>query len=341
MVQSPQITSNSGATALSPSAGKSMRKQTGDGETFASLLDTNSGSVTAASPDSATSAGGVAQSATVPPRERAPSDFQPLAKPAPHAGAVKSGLDVATSKRADGASDAVRTQSPIDEHASSPASDLVFFSRAFLPTGNPGTAPVRRSSQSATDAASSETMIDAKNANQSGSENFTEIHNVCSPNKHGSKWWRRCARGADPKLTGDQCRDGASAGRNGNFDRKPYQRQPCYRARCHPDECECCKRCRAGGRRQLRCRRRCCIQGNGRPGRNAEGRGFAPRRSESRRWRPEPGCWRSEPSCWRSEPRRWRTGASWGAGQAGVNRLSPRCKRHSPARKYRAFEVNS
>jgi hypothetical protein len=186
MVQSPQITSSSGATALSPAAGKSMRKQAGGGETFASLLDTNSGGVTAASPDSATSAGGVAQSATVPPQERAPSDFQPQAKPVPHAGAVGSGRDVATLKRADGASDAVRTQSPKDEHAASPASDLVFFSRAFLPTGNSGTAHVRRSSQSATDAASSETMVDAKNANQSGSENSAESTTSAPPISTGA-----------------------------------------------------------------------------------------------------------------------------------------------------------
>ena len=186
MVQSPQITSNSGAAALSQPAGKSVRKQTGDGETFASLLDTNSGGVTAASPDSATSAGGVAQSATVPPRGRAPSDFQPRAKPVPHAGAVKSGRDVATSKRGDGASDAARTQSPMDEHAASPASDLVFLSRAFPPTGNPGTAHVGRSSQSATDAASSETMVDAKNTNRSGSENSTESTTSASPVNTGA-----------------------------------------------------------------------------------------------------------------------------------------------------------
>ena len=320
MVQSPQITSNSGATALSPPAGKSMRKQTGGGETFASLLDTNSGSVTAASPDSATSAGGVAQSATVPPRERAPSDFQPQEKPAPHAGSVKSGRDVATLRRADGAPDAVRTQSPIDEHAASPASDLAFFSRAFLPTGNPGTAPVRRSSQSATDAASSETMVDAKNANQSGSENSTESTTSAPPINTGASGGvavlaaqiqslpvtnagTEQARGGTETSAGSLTSGSHATGR--------------VATRTSANRCKCC---RAGGRRQLRCRRRWRIQGNGRPGRNAEGRGFAPRRSESRRWR---------------------TGAGWGAGQAGVNRHSPRCKRQSPARKRRAFEVNS
>ncbi len=174
MIQPPQVTSNSGTTPLPQPGGKVLQKQTGNDESFASLLEGNGGSATAASPDSAPSAGGAAQTATVRLRGPSPSD----GKQATLAAGGAAG-------EASNTCDAVQAQSPKDEQAPFLASDA-FYSRSFLASGNPATAPVRRNSQAAAEAVSSSESANAKSAKDSGSGNSKDATTAALPANAGA-----------------------------------------------------------------------------------------------------------------------------------------------------------
>ncbi len=73
MAQTPQVSSNPGLAQLQAPAGNALQKQTGSGETFASLLAAQGGDVTGAVSDSPA---GAAQTAAVAMRSRTPGKGQ-------------------------------------------------------------------------------------------------------------------------------------------------------------------------------------------------------------------------------------------------------------------------
>ena len=166
MVQTPQVSSQPGLAPLPVSNGKALRKQTGNGESFASLLAGNSGDVAAAAPDSSVSSATVVQMAGAPPQGRNLSKGQ-QAQPAAQtsSGEPSSTADVAQTA----GSHPVK-----NEYTPFPASNSAFLQLALRAIGSPDTASAKQSPAAAGDANTSTAGAKAKSAkNEVSTETIT------------------------------------------------------------------------------------------------------------------------------------------------------------------------
>ncbi len=161
MVQTPQVSSQPGLAPLTVSTGKALRKQTGNAESFASLLTGNSGDVAAAVPDSSVSSATAVQMAGAPLQGRNLSKGQ-QAKPAAQtsSGEPSSTADVAQT---------AGSQPVTNQYTPFPAGNSAFLQLSLRAMGSPDTTSAKQSPAAAGDANTSTAGAKAKSAKSEAS----------------------------------------------------------------------------------------------------------------------------------------------------------------------------
>ena len=159
MVQTPQVSSQPGLAPLPVSTGKALSKQTGNAESFASLLAGNSGDASAAAPDSSVS------SATVVQTAGAPQQGQNLSKGQQAKLAAQTGS---------GEPSSTGSQPVKNEYTSFPAGNSPFLHLSLRATGSPDATSAKQSPAAAGDANTSTADAKAKSAkNEVSTETVT------------------------------------------------------------------------------------------------------------------------------------------------------------------------
>ena len=171
MVQTPQVSSNPGLAPRQPSAGKALQGQTGNDETFSSLLTGKSGDGSATVADSITGSADAAQGTVVPQRGQSAGQG-PQAKPG--AGA--------SSAEPSGTADAAQsTESQLlkSEYALLPGASSALFQLSLGAKSSPHDASSKRTPAATGDAQASPASVHAKAAKSGDSPGSAA---ACRPN---------------------------------------------------------------------------------------------------------------------------------------------------------------